>query len=166
MTAQQPSAPPAAGDLRIAPDDVSREDVRDLLLEHMQDMLAASPPESVHALSGGQLAQPGVAFWTARSADGALLGCAALKELDASAGELKSMRTVSGARGRGVGAALVAHLLAESRHRGCSAVYLETGSQDFFAPARRLYARAGFEETSPFGDYSLDPYSVFMVLQL
>jgi putative acetyltransferase len=155
-----------ADDLRIAPDDVDRDDVRALLLDHMADMLAASPPESVHALTGVELAQPGVDFWTARTRDGVLLGCGALKALGGGAGELKSMRTVPAARGRGVGALILGHLLEESRRRDYRAVYLETGSQEFFRPARRLYARAGFTETSPFGDYLLDPHSVYMVLHL
>lgn len=152
--------------IRIAIDDVRRDDIVALLSEHLADMFAESPPESVHALDGDALAAPGITFWTARTADGVLLGCGALKELDAASGELKSMRTALEARGRGVGGALLATLVDEGRRRGYGALYLETGSQDYFAPARRMYARAGFAETSPFGDYTLDPYSVYMVLHL
>ncbi|WP_210505991.1 GNAT family N-acetyltransferase [Naasia sp. SYSU D00057] len=152
--------------LRIERDDVRRDDIVALLTEHMADMRAESPPESVHALDVEALAQPGIAFLTARTPDGDLLGCGALKELSPSAGELKSMRTAAAARGRGVGGAVLASLTEEGRRRGYSALYLETGSQEFFAPARRLYERAGFRETDPFGDYTLDPYSVYMVLAL
>ena len=152
--------------IRIAPDAVERDDVVALLTEHLEDMRAESPPESVHALDVAALARPGITFLTARTPDGELLGCGALKELSPSAGELKSMRTAQAARGRGVGGAVLASLTAEGRRRGYSSLYLETGSQEFFAPARRLYERAGFRETAPFGDYRLDPYSVYMVLDL
>ena len=150
----------------IAIDDPTRDDVLHLLGEHLADMVATSPPESVHALDPSALAAPGITFWTARDDSGVLLGCAALKELGPTDGELKSMRTASGARGRGVGSALLAHVLAAAADRGATTVHLETGTQDYFAPARRLYARAGFVECAPFADYVVDPFSVFYVLNL
>jgi putative acetyltransferase len=94
------------------------------------------------------------------------LGCGALKALGRAAGKVKAMRAVSAARGRGVGTAVLEHLIEDARRREYRALYLEIGSQDFFAPARLLYAGAGFDETSPFGSYSLDPNSVYMVLRL
>ncbi|TPX04548.1 GNAT family N-acetyltransferase, partial [Schumannella luteola] len=93
-------------------------------------------------------------------------GCVALKQLDPAHGELKSMRTDAAARGRGLGRLLLAHVLEESRSRGYRRLSLETGSQDFFLPARTLYLRAGFVETGPFADYALDPNSVFMTREL
>lgn len=153
-------------DVTIQPDDPHRPDVLALLDEHLADMHAESPPESVHALDPSTLARPGLTFWTARTVDGSLLGCVALKELDASGGELKSMRTAAAARGRGVGGAMLAHVVAEATARGYRTLHLETGTQDYFAPARRLYARGGFVECAPFADYALDPYSVFFVLDL
>jgi len=151
--------------MRITIDDLARDDVTRLLTEHLADMHATSPAESVHALDVTGLQAPNVTFWTARRAE-ELLGCAALKELAADHGEVKSMRTAPAARGAGVGAALVAHVIAEARSRGYARLSLETGPQDFFAPARRLYARHGFEECGPFGDYRLDPHSVFFSLAL
>lgn len=151
--------------MRIDLDDPLRDDVRALLDEHLADMFATSPAESVHALDHGALAAPGVTFWTARD-DERVLGCGALKELSASHAEIKSMRTTPAARGRGVASLVLGHLLAEARARGYERVSLETGPQEFFAPARRLYARHGFAECGPFGDYVLDPYSVFMTLEL
>jgi putative acetyltransferase len=165
--------------VKIAPDSPARDDVRQLLDEHLTDMFATSPAESVHALDHSALLAPTVTFWTARDDDGTLLGCGALSELDVPAGipagipdagprhgEIKSMRTAAPARGRGVASALLDTILAEARRRDYSRVSLETGSQDYFAPARRLYARHGFTECGPFGNYALDPNSAFMTLAL
>ncbi len=145
--------------------DLADDRVLRLLRDHLDDMFATSPPESVHALDVSGLEVPEVTFWTVAEA-GDILGCIALKELDPEHGELKSMRTDAAARGRGLGARLLEHVLAESARRGYRRVSLETGSQDFFRPARTLYAKYGFRECEPFGDYVLDPNSVFMTLEL
>ncbi|WP_454084338.1 GNAT family N-acetyltransferase [Georgenia sp. Marseille-Q6866] len=152
--------------MRIGPGNVDAADVAALLREHLDDMYATSPSESVHALSEQGLRDPDVTFCTARDDDDGLLGCGAIKRLGANAAELKSMRTATAARGRGVGSAILTHLLDVARERGCTTVHLETGSMDYFAAARRLYARHGFVETGPFGDYAPDPLSTFMVLRL
>ncbi|MFC4626745.1 GNAT family N-acetyltransferase [Promicromonospora alba] len=164
--------------MKIAIDSPARDDVRRLLDEHLTDMFAASPAESVHALDHSALLAPTITFWTARD-DGTLLGCGALSRLDATGdpdhtgpgstgphGEIKSMRTAAHARGRGVASALLGEVLAEAHRRGYTRISLETGPQDYFAAARRLYARHGFAECGPFGSYTLDPYSVFMTLEL
>ena len=151
--------------LTIELDDLTREPVRDLIAEHLAEMRATSPAESVHALDHSGLRTAEVSFWTIW--DGAtLLGCGALKQLSSVAGEIKAMRTRPEARGRGVAAQLLVFLLAESRRRGYQTVSLETGSQEFFAPARRLYARHGFRPCPPFADYRPDPNSVFLTLNL
>jgi putative acetyltransferase len=156
--------------VNISPEPPTRDDVRRLLDEHLTDMFATSPPESVHALDHSALLAPSITFWTARDDDGTLLGCGALSELDPGAGtrqgEIKSMRTTAPARGRGVASGLLHVVLAEARRREYSRVSLETGAQDYFAPARRLYARHGFVRCGPFGSYSADPHSVFMTLEL
>ncbi|PUB26164.1 putative acetyltransferase [Promicromonospora sp. AC04] len=156
--------------MNIAPDSPSRDDVRRLLDEHLTDMFATSPPESVHALDHSALLAPSITFWTARDDDGTLLGCGALSELPLPAetrqGEIKSMRTAADARGRGVASAVLETVLAEARRRAYSRVSLETGAQDYFVPARRLYAQHGFVVCGPFGDYTADPHSVFMTLEL
>ncbi|MGN8244385.1 GNAT family N-acetyltransferase [Cellulomonas soli] len=157
-----PSAPPVT----VVPDDPHRPDVLALLDEHLADMYATTPAESVHALDPSALAAPGLTFWTARGAAGELLGCAALKELSAAGGELKSMRTATAARGRGVGATMLAHVLTVAGDRGYRTLHLETGAEDYFAAARRLYERAGFVPCPPFGDYRPDPLSVFYRLDL
>jgi putative acetyltransferase len=152
--------------LLIADDSPLREDVAALLDEHLQDMYATSPPESVHALDHGTLAGDGFVFVTARAADGTLLGCGAFKELGDGHGELKSMRTTAAARGRGVASAVLEHLIARAASSGCRRLSLETGVEDYFAAARRLYQRHGFTECGPFSDYTEDPNSVFMTKAL
>ena len=152
--------------MRIEPGDLDADDVVTLLREHLADMHATSPPESVHALPVDGLRDPTVIFVTARADDGALLGCGALKRIGPDAVELKAMRTATAARGRGVGSAVLRHLLDVACTLGCTTVYLETGSMEYFAAARRLYARHGFVETGPFGGYGPDPLSTFMALRL
>ena len=151
--------------MQIVLDDPTRGDVTALLEEHLADMYATSPPESVHALDPASLTGSDIPFWTLRE-DGALLGCSALKRLEPGHGEIKSMRTATAARRRGVATALLDHVLAEARAAGYERLSLETGTQDFFAPARSLYASRGFAECGPFGTYVLDPNSVFMTLDL
>lgn len=151
--------------MQILLDDPTSSDVAALLEEHLADMYATSPPESVHALDPASLTGSDISFWTMRE-DGAVLGCAALKRLGPDHGEIKSMRTATAARRRGVAARLLDHVLAEARAAGYGRLSLETGAQDFFAPARSLYVSRGFAECGPFGTYELDPNSVFMTLDL
>nr|WP_231713164.1 GNAT family N-acetyltransferase [Arthrobacter sp. zg-Y769] len=146
-------------------DNPGREDVLKLLAEHLADMFATSPAESVHALDPAALQAPAITFWTVRE-DGQLLGCGALKQLGPHQGEIKSMRTAEAARGRGVGTRILQMIVVEARSRGYAALLLETGTQDFFAPARRLYQRHGFRPCPPFGGYTADPNSIFLRLDL
>ncbi|MDZ5620292.1 GNAT family N-acetyltransferase [Nocardioides bizhenqiangii] len=146
--------------MQISVDDPLRPDVVALLEGHLADMRATSPPESVHALDPKALVGPGLSFWTLRD-DGVLLGCAALKELDPGHAEIKSMRTAPAARRLGVASRLLDHVLAVARQRGYIRLSLETGTQDFFAPARALYRSRGFEECGPFATYVPDPHSAF-----
>lgn len=95
-----------------------------------------------------------------------MLGCAALKELTADTGEIKSMRTSRAARRRGVATHLLGHLLAEAADRGYRSLFLETGSQEFFTPVHRLYVRHGFGPCGPFADYRPDPFSKFFTRAL
>lgn len=149
----------------IAIDDPRAADVRDLLERHLAFTNAQSPPEDVHALDVAGLLDPAVTFFSFRSA-GELLGVGALKRLDERHAEVKSMHTAQAARGRGVARAILLHLLAVARERGYHRVSLETGSMAAFAPARTLYATAGFITCGPFGDYRPSGYSTFMTLSL
>lgn len=151
--------------MQIEVDDPRRDDVVQLLREHLADMHATSPAESVHALEPEALAAPDLTFWTARQ-HGALLGCVALKQVTGDLAELKSMRTRVAARGLGVGRRMLVHVIDEATQRGLRRVSLETGTQEFFAPARMLYRSAGFLECGPFGTYGPDPSSTFMSLEL
>jgi putative acetyltransferase len=151
--------------MRIIVDDLSGHDVHDLLREHMRNMHLHSPPESVHALDLDGLRQPEITFWTAWEG-GELLGCGALKELDKTHGEIKSMRTAAAHLRKGVGRRMLQHILAEARRRGYRRVSLETGSGEAFQPAQRLYESFGFAYCGPFDGYVEDSFSVFMTLEL
>ncbi len=151
--------------MEIEVDDPASPDVAALLAEHLADMHATSPPESVHALDVSALQAPTITFWTARD-NGVLLGCGALKELGPDHGEVKSMRTAEAARGQGIGAAVLGRILGEARSRGYARLSLETGTQDYFAAAHRLYQRHGFMPCGPFADYVVDPASAYFTLEL
>jgi len=139
--------------------------VIELLHTHLVRARAETAPGSAHALDLSGLRTPEVAFWSAWEGD-TVVGVGALKRLSADHGEVKSMHTAEAARGRGVGSAMVRHITAAARARGMSRLSLETGSWAYFAPARALYARHGFVECGPFGEYRVDPNSVFMTLEL
>ena len=151
--------------MRVELDDLSRPEVHDLLREHLDNMYELSPPESVHALDLQKLRGSDITFWTIWD-DSVLLGCGALKELTPTHGEVKSMRTPKSLRRRGAGRAILAHIVGEARRRGYLLLSLETGSQDGFRPAQKLYESFGFTYCGPFADYKLDPNSVFMSLEL
>ncbi len=151
--------------MKIKIDDLSGPEIRALLNEHLQNMYELSPPESVHALDVEKLRQPGITFWSAW--DGSLLlGCGALKELDRKHGEVKSMRTPWALRRRGAGRAILAHIVEVARARGYQRLSLETGSNEAFSPAQKLYESFGFAHCGAFGEYAEDPNSVFMTMRL
>ena len=139
--------------------------VIELLHVHLTTARAATAPGSAHALDLGGLKAPEISFWTIWQGE-SLAGCGALKRLAADHGEIKSMHTARSLRGTGVGRAMLRHIVAEARARGLRRLSLETGSWDFFHPARTLYARHGFVECPPFPPYVADPNSVFMTLEL
>jgi len=149
----------------VGVDDPQSPDVCALLQAHLDFANEHSPPEDVHALDVNGLVSEDVSFFSIRE-DDKLLAVGALKMLDRAHGELKSIHTAAFARGRGVGAAMVDHLLDLARSRGLERVSLETGSMEAFAPSRALYESAGFEITEPFGEYWESPYSVCMTLAL
>ncbi|HTW99697.1 MAG TPA: GNAT family N-acetyltransferase [Acidimicrobiales bacterium] len=152
-------------DLVIAIDDPAADDVRRLLERHLAFAYANSPPEHVHALDESGLSEPSVTFFSARRS-GSLVGVGALKQLDETHGEIKSMHTSEQVRGQGVGRAMLDHLLAVASARGYRRVSLETGSTDEFAPARTLYASAGFVPCEPFAAYRASEWNTFMTLEL
>jgi len=151
--------------MRIEIDDVSRPQVLALLEEHLRNMYELSPPEHVFAFDAARLRQPGIVFWTAWEGD-VLLGCAALKELSPTQGEVKSMRTPARLRRQGTGRVLLNHILQVARERGYRELFLETGNHPAFAPAHALYKSVGFRDCGPFGNYVENGNSVFMSLGL
>jgi putative acetyltransferase len=151
--------------LVIGIDDPRVDDVRALLERHLAFNNEHSPPEDVHAFNLDGLLHRAVTFVSARS-NSQLKAIGALKELDDTHGELKSMHTVAEARGQGIGRAMVEHLVDIARRRGYRQVSLETGAMDAFGPARSLYARFGFTPCGPFADYTTSPNSTFMTLLL
>jgi len=151
--------------MEIRVDDLTGHEIAALLSEHMASMQLHSPPESVHALPIEKLRGPDITFWSVWE-HSELLGCGALKELDPQHGEVKSMRTASGHMRKGVGRAVLDHIISEAKRRGFRRLSLETGSQAAFEPARKLYERAGFTYCGPFADYIEDPNSVFMTMAL
>lgn len=149
----------------IGPGDLDDAAVVAFLDAHVQQLRAITPPESTHALDLDGLKAPGVRFWTAHDA-GELVGCAALAPLDDAHVELKSMRTASHRLREGIAGRLVVFVLAEARAAGFTRISLETGAEEFFAPARALYTRHGFTPCPPFGSYRPDPLSAFLTREL
>ncbi|MGL4768453.1 MAG: GNAT family N-acetyltransferase [Formosimonas sp.] len=147
--------------MKFIVDDLQGVEIFNLLNEHLHDMHQESPPESVHALNIEALKTPEITFWTVWDND-KLAGCGALKELNCHEAEIKSMRTSTDFRRRGVASKMLSHLLAEARLKNYTTLYLETGTAAYFYPAHELYKRFGFEFCAPFADYVLDPFSVFM----
>jgi putative acetyltransferase len=139
--------------------------VVELLREHLAGMHANSPPGAVSALDLSGLQQPSISFFTIWD-DTELLGCGALKHLDAETGELKSMRTAARHLRRGAGARMLLHLLELARARGYTRVCLETGSGPAFEPAIAMYRKHGFAVGPAFGDYVASDFNQFLHLSL
>lgn len=150
---------------RVTEDDPRNPDVLGLLERHLEFARRVTPAEDVHALDLDGLLDPGVTFFSLRDKD-TLLGIGAIKKLDDTHMELKSIHTAEEARGNGVGRRVVEHLLGVARERGATRVSLETGSMEEFAASRALYSRLGFVSCEPFGDYSPSRNSTFMTLEL
>lgn len=153
--------------MKIAVDDLSGPRIAEFLAHHVEQLRSISPPGSSHALDLDALRKPDITFWTAVDEDTeTLLGCGALKALDTAHAEVKSMRTSPAHQGQGVASTILRHIMAEAERAGFSRLSLETGSFDFFAPARALYLKFGFEYCGPFAGYEEDPHSVFMTKAL
>jgi putative acetyltransferase len=150
---------------QISPDDPRAPDVRALLQRHLEFAHSHTPAEGVYALEADGLLEPAMTLFSFRER-GELLAVGALKQLDQFHGEVKSMHTAHAARGRGIGRAMLEHLVGVARERGYAQISLETGSMQAFAPARALYASAGFRPCGPFADYPPSPTSIFMTLTL
>lgn len=151
--------------MRIVVDDLSGPEIAGFLREHVEEMRAVTPPGSKHALDLEGLRKPEVTFWSVLDGD-TVVGCGAIKELDPGHAEIKSMRTAPSHKRRSIASMMLEHIMTHARARGYTRLSLETGSFEFFTPARGLYAKYGFEYCGPFGDYLEDPNSVFMTREL
>jgi putative acetyltransferase len=151
--------------MEIRIDDLTGPEIAALLREHLESVTRVSPRESCHALDLDGLRRPGITFWTVWDGS-ALAGCGALREIDLSHGEIKSMRTAQTHLRRGVATLVLDHIIAEAKRRGYGRLSLETGSMSYFEPARTLYRKAGFKECPPFAGYRPDPNSTFFTREI
>ena len=155
----------ASAAVEIVVDDLTGPLIAGFLEEHVREMLSVTPPESKHALDLEALRGSGITFWSVMDG-GIVVGCGALKRLDASHAEVKSMRTRPTRKRSGIASMLLEHIITEARRMGFTRLSLETGSAEFFWPARKLYEKFGFEYCEPFADYRPDPLSVFLTRRL
>lgn len=151
--------------MEIVVDDLRGAQIVRFLEEHVRQMRSITPPESKHALDLDALRAPEVTFWSVRDGQ-AVVGCGAIKRLDAGHAELKSMRTAASLTRSGIASLLLERIIGEARRMGFTRLSLETGSAEFFLPARRLYEKFGFAPCAPFADYRPDENSVFMTRAL
>ncbi|MGX1675411.1 GNAT family N-acetyltransferase [Streptomyces sp. NPDC055400] len=151
--------------MKIVVDDLSGPEIVGFLDEHVQQMRSITPPESKHAVDLDALRKPEVTFWSVRDGD-TLVGCGAIKRLDGGHAELKSMRTMPARERSGIASLLLEHIITEAKRMGFTRLSLETGTAEFFLPARKLYEKFGFVHCEPFADYQTDPNSKFMTRKL
>lgn len=154
-----------ASHLKIVIDDLSGREIAEFLEDHVRQMRAITPLENAYALDLDDLRAPGITFWSVPHG-GTLVGCAAVKRLDEEHAELKSMRVAPARQRTGIASRLLEHILAEARRMGFSRLSLETGTAEFFLPARRLYEKFGFAYCGPFADYRPSPHNTFMTRRL
>ena len=146
--------------------ELGKADVRALLDQHFAEMRADTPHDACHVMTADALDDPAITFLTLRDADGTLAAVGALRTLDPSHGEIKSMRAADAARGTGAGKAMLEALVAEAIAKGMKRVSMETGNSPLFAAANALYESAGFERCGPFGSYKTTPFTHFFTRQL
>ena len=151
--------------MKIVVDDLSGPEIAAFLDEHVQQMRSITPVEAAYALDLDGLRRPEVTFWSVLDGD-TLVGCAAIKRLDADHAELKSMRTAPARQRTGIAGRLLGHVITEARILGFTRLNLETGTADFFRPARMLYEKFGFAYCAPFADYRPGPHNTFMTRTL
>lgn len=151
--------------MKILVDDLTGPEIAAFLDEHVRQMRAITPLESKCALDLDELRRPEITFWSVHDA-GVVVGCGALKRLDPHHAELKSMRTSPTRQRSGIASRLLEHIITEAQRVGFTRLSLETGTDPFFAPARRLYERFAFTYCGPFADYKTSPHNTFMTRPL
>ena len=139
--------------------------VNELLTKHFIELRSVSPPGSTHVLDIPGLKDPTIRFWSLWDGDN-LVGCGALKLLEKEHGEFKSIRVADKFRKNGMGEKIIAHLIDQAKQIGIKRLSIETGSGDFFAPARKLFTKFGFKKCKPFAHYKDDPNSCYFSLEI
>ena len=140
-------------------------EVDKLLRKHFIELRSVSPAGSTHVLDIDGLKDSSIKFWSLWENE-KLMGCGALKFLNQNHGEFKSIRVANQYRGKGYGQKIIAHLIKEAKELKIKKISIETGSGEFFKPARSLFKNFGFKKCEPFGHYKTDPNSCYMTLEI
>ena len=140
-------------------------EVNDLLNKHFLELRSVSPAGSTHVLDIDGLKDQSIKFWSLWEND-ELIGCGALKFLDDNHGEFKSIRIADKFRKNGLGTKIIDHLINEAKKLNIKKISVETGSGDFFLPARKLFKKCGFASCKPFAHYKKDPNSCYFYLDI
>ena len=111
------------------------------------------------------LKDPTIRFWSLWDGEN-LVGCGALKILEKDHGEFKSIRVADKFRKNGMGEKIISHLIDQAKQIGIKKISIETGSGEFFIPARKLFKKFGFKECKPFAHYKEDPNSCYYSLNI
>ena len=138
-------------------------EVNELLTKHFVELRAASPEGSAHVLDIPGLKVPSIKFWSLWDEE-KLIGCGALKFLNAEHGEFKSIRVHDNFRNQGQGINVINHLIKEAKKLKIKRLSIETGASDFFVPARKLFKKTGFTVCEPFAHYKKDINSVYLTM--
>jgi len=141
------------------------DEVNKLLLNHFKELRSVSSEGSTHVLDIQGLKDPSIKFWSIWE-DSKLVGCGAIKLLEEKHGEFKSIRVTNEFRKKGYGEKILKHLLIKAKNLNLKKLSIETGSGDFFKPARELFQKIGFRECPPFAHYKVDPNSCYMNLNI
>ena len=140
-------------------------EVNDLLIKHFIELRSVSPEGSAHVLDIPGLKVSSIKFWSLWD-ENLLIGCGALKFLDETHGEFKSIRVADKFRGKGTGEKIISHLISEAKKLGIKKLSVETGTGEFFLPARKLFQKFGFKKCEPFAHYKEDPNSCYYSLNI
>ena len=151
--------------LKLIEGNFNHPEVNQLLKKHFIELKAASPEGSAHVLDISGLQVPSIKFWSLWEND-QLVGCGALKILEKTHGEFKSIRVHDKFRGKGMGIKVINLLINEAKKLAIKRISIETGAGDFFIPARKLFNNCGFKSCQPFAHYKEDVNSLYLTKHL
>ena len=139
--------------------------VNKLLIKHFKELRSVSPKGSTHVLDIDGLRNPSIKFWSLWQQD-KLIGCGAIKFLSDKHGEFKSIRIVDEFKRKGLGKKIIAHLIKKAKLNNLKKISVETGTGEFFKPARILFKKTGFKECKPFAHYKEDINSIYFDIEI